>query len=75
MGKRGPGLKKAEPKMIELPLSYVLASEEAVNALSMLVDDGLSVEAVKAALAALKKHGAQEGKLTPEARRVLDIWD
>lgn len=75
MGKRGPGIKKVSARAIELPLSYVRASEEAVNALSMLVDDGLSVEAVKAAIAALKKHGGEELKLAPEARAVLDIWD
>lgn len=59
---------------ITLPLAYAQASEEAVDALSRLIDEGLSVESVRIAVAALKQHGRFEQKLPPEARKALDIW-
>jgi hypothetical protein len=76
MGKsKGPGLKKAMPKTIELPLSYVLAGEAAVDALALMLDEAPTVENLRTAIAALKKHVAEERKLSPEARKALDIWD
>lgn len=75
MGTKGPGLKKARAKTIELPLAYVLASEGASNALAGLLDEGLSVENVREARRALEKASVAEKLLTREQRDALGLWE
>ena len=61
-------------KTIEMPLSYAMASEEVANALSSLLEDGLSVENVRAAKKILKKHCGMGEKLPQNVRDALSIW-
>lgn len=69
--------RKAPPPSgdITLPLSYALAAEDAGNALSSLLEDGLHSENVEGAWRALRKLSSEEVRLPKETKEALGLWE
>lgn len=63
----------AEPKTITLPLDYVLALEDAANALSDLLVTGVSVENAKTAETAIEALDPLAEQLTAEQKEQLGL--
>ncbi len=65
----------AEPKTIELPLKYARSLEECAGALAGLLDEAPSIDGLRRAKKALKRHCDMQSKLANDIKDLLDIWE